>query len=155
MARGGRSSENAGQKSREHPAIFQKLSSANPAGILDVLAKQALPLNEQGGFVLRRMLREMLRLILRPVLRIVDLRVASFGDNNVAHSRCARVNRPIFRQTSSLSTARGGERRRKCCATVAQQKRLGFKVKIQALAVRLRHAGNGASQAVEFPFFPI
>jgi len=30
--------------------------------ILSILAKQALPLNEQGGFVLTAMMREMLRL---------------------------------------------------------------------------------------------
>ena len=50
------------KKSREHPAIFQKFSSKNPAGILDIWAKHALPLNEQGGSVLTAMMREMLRL---------------------------------------------------------------------------------------------
>jgi hypothetical protein len=81
------------------------------------LAKQALPFNEQGEFVLRRMLREMLRHLLRVMLRsvanagasAVASRVANHvalsGDNIVAHSRGNRVNQPIIRQTSSLSTA--------------------------------------------------
>jgi len=88
--------------------------------------------------LLRPVLREMLRLMLRPVLRWfassgasevawrVANRVASFGDNIVAHSRCVRVNRPIFRQTSSLNTALDHDRSRKICATVAQQKRNEF-----------------------------
>lgn len=79
--------------------------------------------------MLRPVLREMLRLVLRPVLRIVDQfvasrvanHVASLGANLVAHGRCARVNRPIYRQTSSLNTARGWERRCKCCAKLAQK----------------------------------
>ena len=81
--------------------------------------------------MLRPVLREMLRLVLRVMLRSVanagasDVanHVASSGDNIVAHSRCARVNRQIFRQTSSLNTARGGECRRKCCAKLAQKSR--------------------------------
>jgi hypothetical protein len=93
--------------------------------------KQALPLNGQGGFVLRVLLRPVLRLMLRlvanggasEVASRVANRVASFGDNIVAHSRCACVNRPIFRQTSSLNTARGWERRLKCCAKSAQKSR--------------------------------
>jgi hypothetical protein len=59
----------------------------------------------------------MLRAMLRPVLHFVANagasdaasrvanRAASFGDNIVAHSRCARVKQAIIRQTSSLSTA--------------------------------------------------
>jgi hypothetical protein len=39
------------------------------------------------------------------------------------NSRCARVNQSIYRQTSSLNTARGSERRAKCCAKLAQKSR--------------------------------
>jgi hypothetical protein len=77
--------------------------------------------------MLRRMLREMLRWFANSGASTVAWRVAnhvaSFGDNIVAHSSCVRVNRPIFRQTSSLNTARGWERRRKCCAKLAQKSR--------------------------------
>jgi hypothetical protein len=73
------------------------------------LAKQALPLNWSNGSVLRVKLRQMLRWFANggasEVASRVANRVASSGDNIVAHSRCVRVNRPIFRQTSSLSTA--------------------------------------------------
>jgi hypothetical protein len=73
------------------------------------------------------MLRQMLRFVANAGASAVASRdanrVASFGDNIIAHSRCARVNRPIFRQTSSLNTARGWERRRKCCAKLAQKSR--------------------------------
>jgi len=65
------------------------------------LAKQALPLNWSNGSVLRVKLRQ----VLRWFANAGASDVASFGDNIIAHSRCARVNRPIFRQTSSLNTA--------------------------------------------------
>jgi hypothetical protein len=69
------------------------------------LAKQALPLNWSNGSVLRVKLRQVLRWFANGGVSDVASRVASFGDNIIAHSRCARVNRPIFRQTSSLNTA--------------------------------------------------
>jgi hypothetical protein len=116
---------------RKNRVNIHRLSRKNPAGILDIWAKQALPLKVTRGSMLRVMMREMLRLVLRPVANGGASEVASpvanfgasFGDNIVAHSRCDRVKQPIFRQTSSLNTARGGERRRKSCAKLAQKSR--------------------------------
>ena len=82
------------------------------------LAKQALPLNEQGGFVLRRMLRAMLCHLLRVMLRSVanggasDVanHVASSGANHVAQKSRERpagksglCKRLIFRLFPALS----------------------------------------------------
>jgi hypothetical protein len=52
--------------------------------------------------------------------------LSPFAARSDAHSSCAGRNRLKIHQTSSLSTASGGNRRRECCAKFAQLLRNKF-----------------------------